>query len=64
MSSKERANILFDIACHVDNWGRMDIYFPLLFIRVIWLDITVYKLCNFWNNISDTLGWDWNLTYH
>ena len=61
---KERANILFDISCHMDNWGRMDIYFPLLFIRGIWLDSTVYKWCNFWNNISDTLGWGWNLPYH
>ena len=55
---KERANILFDISCHIDNWGRMDIYFPLLFIRMIWLDITVYKWCNFWNTLSDTLGWN------
>ncbi len=59
----ERANILFDISCHIDNWGQMDIYYPIIFLRVIWLDITVYKWCNFWNNISETLGWGWNLPY-
>ena len=60
---KERANILFDISCHIDNWGRLDIEFPLLFIRWAWLDISVYIWCNFWNNISDTLGWGWNLPW-
>jgi len=60
----ERANILFNISCHIDNWGSMNIYYPLIFLRMIWLDNTVLKWCNFWNYISDTLGWGWNLPFH
>ena len=57
----ERCLILAEISFDSTGWWFPDyeVYHPILFLRCIWLLNTFGIWCSFWNNVSDTLGWNW-----
>jgi len=38
-----------------------EIYHPIRFFWCLWLIFTIAFWCSFWENISDTLRWNWNI---
>ena len=55
-----RCLILAEISFDSTGWPPdYEIYHPILFLRCIWLLNTFGIWCSFWDNISDTLGWNW-----
>jgi hypothetical protein len=56
----ERCLVLAQISFNVTEWPfDIDVYYPLLFLRCIWLLNTFGIWCIFWSQVSDTLGWNW-----
>ena len=54
---------LRDISIETDYWGGVRILYPLLFLWWFWIHFTIQFNCVFWNNISDKLGWNWELPF-
>jgi len=52
------ANTLF--AINMMEKGFLYI-FALIFTRSIWIAITLRYYTTFWNNISETFGWNWDI---
>jgi len=52
---------LRDISIETDHWGGVYILHPLLFLWWFWIYWTVYLWSKFCNNVSDTLGWGWDI---
>ena len=53
---------LRDISIIPDPWGgSVSIIHPLIFLWWFWIYWTVYLWSKFCNNVSDTLGWGWDI---
>lgn len=56
-----RSSVLSDLSM---NWGRLPtIKHPLLFLRSYWLLATTAIWFGLWLDISEKMGWNWNLFY-
>ncbi len=63
---EKRTGILWDISIKITHWHGgpiIEIKHPILFLRCLWLILTIEYWYSFWNKISDRLGWDWELPY-
>jgi len=56
-----RADYLLDISRHLEFGVILVIDKPILFLRAVWLCITVWRAYNFFNNLSDILRWNWDI---
>ena len=50
--------ISYDITVHGTEIKR-----PILFLRCLMLLITTFFLCDFWESLSNLLGWGWEIPY-
>jgi len=52
--------IIWEIAVDwVDYPPFFEAKMPILFFYTVWIVNTLEYWCNFWNNMSDKFGWDW-----
>ena len=54
-----RCIILFEIAIEQGWLWTFEVKYPILFLRFMWLGGRLEFWDLFWNNLSDTFGWNW-----
>ncbi len=54
-----RCIILGDIAIEYGWEWSIEIKYPILFVRCMWLLFRLEFWAGFWDRLSDTLGWNW-----
>jgi hypothetical protein len=61
----QHLEILFDITVVIIPNGDIplvEVKYPILGLRCIWLGITLELWCLFWNNLSNAYGWNWDIS--
>ena len=56
------AEISYDVYCG-EGWFDLDIHNLLLFSRCVMILLSTFFIIGFFNDMSDSLGWNWEIPY-